>query len=76
MLEGCHLKLGAVVAAKIERCGTPVFAPIVVERLMMRAGQKQDAKCLWRSSRGSELVGCSGGPWVVNGEREPGSEGG
>lgn len=51
MLEGCHLELGAVVAAKIVRRGTPVFVPIEVERMMMRAGQRQDAMCLGKNSR-------------------------
>ena len=74
MLEGCHLKPGVVAAAKTARCGTPVFAPIGVERLMMRAGQRQDAMGFWRNLRGLELVGCRGGPWVGDGEGGPGEE--
>ena len=73
MLEGCHLELGVVGAARTELCGTLVFAPIEVGRLMMRAGQRQDAMCLWRRLQGLGLVGCRGGPWVVK-EGEPEEE--
>lgn len=68
-LEGCHPKPGVVVVVKIARCGTPVFAPIEVERLMMQAEQKPDAKFL--SRKREELVGCSGSPLV--GERGKGT---
>jgi hypothetical protein len=74
MSEGCHLEPDAVAVAKTGRCATPVFVPIEVERTMMRAGQRQDVMCLWRSLRSLGLVDCSGGPWVGNEEREPGEE--
>ena len=61
-----------VVVAKTARCGTPVFAPIEIERLMMRVGQRRDVMRLWRDLRSLELVGCSGSPWMGSGgQREP-----
>ena len=42
----------------------------------MRAGQRQDVMRLWRNLRSWELVGCSGVPWMGNGERGPEEEGG
>ena len=73
MLEDCHLELGVVGAVRTGRCGTPVSAPIEAGRLMMRVGPRQDATCLWRSLQGLGLVGCRGGPWVVE-EGEAGEE--
>ena len=73
-LEGYHLELGVVVAAKTARCGRPVFAPIEIGRLMMRAGLRLDAMCLWRNLRSLGLVGCNGGPWEGNGEGESAEE--
>ena len=73
-LEGYHPKPGVAAAAKIARRGTPVFALIEVERLMMWVGQKRDAMLLLRNPRGLGLVGCNGSPCV--GERGEGTWGG
>ena len=67
-LEGYHLELGAVVAAKNACCGRPAFAPIEIGRLMMWAGRGPDAMCLWRNLRSLGLLGYSRGLWEGNEE--------
>ena len=63
-----------VVAVKTARCGMPVFALIEIERMMMRAGRRPDAMCLWRNLRRLVLVDCSEGPWEGNEEGESAEE--
>ena len=60
--EGYHLELGVIAATKTARCGTPVFAPIEVERSTMQAEKRLDVMCLWRDLRSLGLVDCGGGP--------------